>query len=63
MRFSWPCPVCRRLYQRVARLVEETGALFGVGGVWRYLEVEHAGLVGGLDGRVLGTLLEQSVEL
>jgi len=31
--------------------------------VWRYLEVEHAGLVGGLDGRVLGTLLEQSVEL
>ena len=62
MRFSWPCPICRRLYQCVVRLVEETGALFGVG-VWRYLEVEHAGLVGGLDGRVLSTLLEQSVEL
>jgi hypothetical protein len=28
-----------------------------------YLEVEHAGLVRGLDGRVLGTLLEQSVKL
>jgi hypothetical protein len=28
-----------------------------------YLEIEHAGLVRGLDGRVLGTLLEESVEL
>lgn len=32
-------------------------------GCRRYLEVEHAGLVRGLDRRVLGTLLEQSVEL
>lgn len=28
-----------------------------------YLEIEHAGLVRRLDGRVLGTLLEESVEL
>jgi hypothetical protein len=28
-----------------------------------YLEIEHAGLVRGFDGRVLGTLFEQSVEL
>ena len=28
-----------------------------------YLEIEHAGLVRGLDGRVLGSLLEESVEL
>lgn len=61
MHFSWPCPVVKKACQRFVLL---EGQISVVCRECRcYLEVEHAGLVRGLDGRVLGTLLEQSVEL